>query len=72
MKESDINTEEDNNIIKISNQDYPDDQSNPSDDIEEVDQDKIQIKDIDIKAEYTNVSSVLFQKAPTLPDKELF
>ena len=72
MKEFDINTEEDNNIIKISSQDYPDDQSNPSDDIEEVDQDKIQIKDIDIKAEYTNVSSVLFQKAPTLPDKELF
>ena len=36
-----------------------------------MDQDKIQIKDIDIKAEYTNVSSVLSHPA-TLRDKDLF
>ena len=61
MKEIDINTEEDNNIIKTSNQDNPDYQSSSSGEIEEVEQDKIQIKDIDIKAEYTNVSSIVFQ-----------
>ena len=61
MKEFDINTEEENNIILTSNQDNPDYQSSSSEEIEEMDQDKIQIKDIDIKAEYTNVSSVLSQ-----------
>ena len=70
MKEFDINTEEDN-IINTTNQDNPDYQSGSSGEIEEMDQDKIQIKDIDIKAEYTNVSSVLSHPA-TLRDKDLF
>ena len=68
MKE---NTEEENNIIKISDQDNSDYQSISSGDKEEVDQDKIQIKVIDIKAEYTNVSSILVQKTD-LEEKDLF
>ena len=71
MKEFDINTEEDN-IISTSNQDNPDYQSSSSAEIEEVDQDKIEIKDIDIKAEYTNVSSVLSPTTTNLRDKDLF
>ena len=71
MKEFDINTEEDN-IISTSNQDNPDYQSSSSAEIEEVDQDKIEIKDIDIKAEYTNVSSVLSPITTNLRDKDLF
>ena len=71
MKEFDINTEEDN-IISTSNQDNPDYLSSSSAEIEEVDQDKIEIKDIDIKAEYTNVSSVLSPTTTNLRDKDLF
>ena len=57
MKEFDIN-EENDNIIKTSSDDLGL-KRDSSADIEEVDQDKIQIKDIDIKAEYTSVSAIL-------------
>ena len=57
MKEFDIN-EENDNIIKTSSDDLGL-KRDSSADIEEVDQDKIQIKDIDIKAEYTSVSALL-------------
>ena len=58
MKEIDINTEEDN-IIKTSSDDNTDLTSKSSLEVDEVDQDQIQIKDIDINAEYTSVSSIL-------------
>ena len=71
MKEFDINTEEDN-IIKTSSNDDTDLSSKSSLEVEEVDQDKIQIKDIDIKAEYTNVSSILPPGDDILREKDIF
>jgi ribonucleoside-triphosphate reductase len=59
-------------FLGIDISDNPDYQSSSSAEIEEVDQDKIEIKDIDIKAEYTNVSSVLSPITTNLRDKDLF
>ena len=71
MKEFDINTEEDN-IIKTSSNDNTDLSSKSSLEIDEVDQDQIQIKDIDIKAEYTSVSSILPPGDDILREKDIF
>ena len=71
MKEYEINTDSDN-LIKTSSETNPDLENKSSLEIEEVDQDKIQIKDIDIKAEYTNVSSILAEDKDILRDKDQF
>ena len=71
MKEIDINTEEDN-IIKTSIDDNTDLTSKSSLEVDEVDQDQVQIKDTDIKAEYTSVSSILPPGDDILREKDIF
>ena len=72
MKEVDINTEE-NNLLNSAKDDKDKFASKDSLELEdEVDQDQIQIKDIDIKAEYTSVSSVLPPGEDILREKDIF
>ena len=66
MKEFDINTE------NIENVDENDEEQLSESDIKEVDQDKIVIKNIVIKAEYTRVSSIIPPGTEILRDRDIF
>ena len=71
MKEFDINTESDN-IIKKSNSDDEDYERKESEDVEEVDQDKLVVKLLDIKAEYSSNTKYIQLESADLQEKDIF
>ena len=71
MKEFDINTERDN-IIKKSNSDDEDYERKESEDVEEVDQDKLVVKLLDIKAEYSSNTKYIQLESVDMQEKDIF
>ena len=71
MKEFDINTESDN-IIKKTSSDDIDFEHKESVDVEEVDQDKLEVKLKDIKAEYNSVTKYLPLGSVVLEERDIF
>ena len=70
MNEFEINTEEENNIILIPNQDNQGTQNNSSDEIDEVEQDEIKLGNIKIKVKYMNALSIIskYEEEITIPE----
>ena len=71
MKEIDTNIENDN-IISTSSKDDEIIRKKSTEEIEEVDQDKVQVIFQEIKAEFTSVASVLSPSEEILREKDLF
>ena len=75
MNEFDINTNEENNIILMPNEeDNPLIEKNSSSDIEQLEQNDIKIKLIELTVEYTNVSEILskYKTNNIVQDKDNF
>ena len=71
MKEIDTNVETDN-IISTSSQDNDIVRKKSTEEVEEVDQDKVQVILKDIKAEFTSVSSIISPTELIMREKDLF